>query len=32
MEIVTLYPQLKKQAELICFDIFLDNLYVDCLK
>ena len=31
MEIVTLYPQLKEQADPICFDRFLDNLYVDGL-
>ena len=29
MEIATLYPQLKEQADSICFYRFLDNVYVD---
>ena len=29
MGIITLYPQLKELADSICFDSFLDNMYVD---
>lgn len=29
MEIAILYPQLKEQADSICFDRFLDNMYAD---